>query len=121
MDAEVAKYIEALKEEDWEVRYHAATALGSIGDSSAIPALLETLKDEEGNVHPFAANKTVALPRKVLASTGLSPKQKLEALNALRRVIYSRYARSILFDGLKPFATLVTKDFSPSRERFCVT
>ncbi|MBM3242164.1 HEAT repeat domain-containing protein [Candidatus Poribacteria bacterium] len=50
--------IEALSDENWQVRLNAAVALGQIGDSAAVPALIAALNDEAWEVR---ANATVAL------------------------------------------------------------
>jgi HEAT repeat protein len=50
----IAEYIEALKDYDTYTRYHAAEALGKIGDASAIPALIEALKDWNGGIRKNA-------------------------------------------------------------------
>ncbi len=47
--------IEALKDEDSEVRWRAALALGKIGDKSAVPVLIKSLKDERFVVRYSAA------------------------------------------------------------------
>ena len=53
----ISYLIEALKDEDWCVRYFAAIALGDIGPEAkkAVPALIEALKDEDENVRGNAA------------------------------------------------------------------
>ena len=46
---------EALKDKDTKVRMNAASALGEIGDKSAIPLLKEALKDKSESVKIYAA------------------------------------------------------------------
>jgi HEAT repeat protein len=47
--------IQALKDEDENVRKAAAEALGELGDRRAVPALIQALKDEDGSVRGAAA------------------------------------------------------------------
>ena len=50
--------IEALSDENWQVRLNAAVALGEIGNPTATPALIAALNDENWEVR---ANVTIAL------------------------------------------------------------
>lgn len=45
-ESEIQRHINKLKGEEWIVRREAAEALGVIGDKSAVPALIEALKDD---------------------------------------------------------------------------
>jgi hypothetical protein len=86
------------KSEDWfsreYERYHAAEALGNIGNASAVPALIEALEDKYWSVRRYAASalrkigNSEILPRNVLANSQLSPQQRVDVLNRLRRVRY---------------------------------
>ena len=51
----VPALIEALKNEDSEVRWEAAIVLRKAGDKSAVPALTEALKDKDSEVRRKAA------------------------------------------------------------------
>jgi HEAT repeat protein len=53
----VSVLIEALKDDEGEVRWHAAWVLSKIPSQAkdAVPALIEALKDEEGEVRRLAA------------------------------------------------------------------
>jgi HEAT repeat protein len=53
----VSVLIENLKDEEGEVRWHAAWVLSKIASQAkdAVPALIEALKDEEGEVRRLAA------------------------------------------------------------------
>ncbi|MBD3190595.1 MAG: TIR domain-containing protein [Candidatus Heimdallarchaeota archaeon] len=60
--------IEALKDEDWWVRERAAIALGEMGEK-AVPALIESLKDEErGEVRRRAAFALGEIGEKAIAA-----------------------------------------------------
>ena len=59
----VPALLEALKDEDVDVRQAAAEALGKLGDSRSVPALVEALKDEIADVRRTAAE---ALEEKLL-------------------------------------------------------
>ena len=50
----VPSLIEALGDEDWDVRREAAWALGEIGDARAVPSLIEALRDEDWRVREAA-------------------------------------------------------------------
>ncbi|WP_292782031.1 HEAT repeat domain-containing protein, partial [Nostoc sp. NMS9] len=49
------KLIAALKDSDYNVRYHAAKALGKIGNAEAVPELIAALKDSDSDVRRYAA------------------------------------------------------------------
>ena len=53
----VPALIQALKDEDWRVRYDAAKTLGQIGPEAkaAVPALAQALKDGDWHVRQSAA------------------------------------------------------------------
>lgn len=51
---EIEKYIALLKDRDDRIRMNAVTALGKIGDVSAVPAIIETLNDAYSNVRKMA-------------------------------------------------------------------
>jgi hypothetical protein len=53
--AEALKYIHALKNEDWQVRFSAAEALAKIGDPQAVEPLLAVLWDVKWRVRYVAA------------------------------------------------------------------
>ncbi len=55
--------IEALSNENWQVRLNAAVALGEIGNPTATPALIAALNDGNWEVR---ANVTIALGKGVL-------------------------------------------------------
>jgi HEAT repeat protein len=77
----VPALMEALKDENGDVRYAAALALGKIGDPQAVPALIEALKDKEGDA------RVIAIVAKALAKIG-DPQAipaLLEALNDEKR------------------------------------
>jgi HEAT repeat protein len=57
---EIEEHIEALKDEDENVRYSAAKALRWIGDERAVEPLIEALKDEDENVR-YSAAKALGL------------------------------------------------------------
>jgi HEAT repeat protein len=48
--------IEALRDEDGDVSWHAASALGEIGDARAVEPLIKALRDEDGDVSWHAAS-----------------------------------------------------------------
>lgn len=52
--AAVPQLLQALKDERWQVREHAADILGLIADEAAIPFLIDVLQDEQWQVR-FAA------------------------------------------------------------------
>jgi HEAT repeat protein len=52
----VGTLVRALKDEDYFVRWNSAVALGEIGDKEAVPALMETLADENIDVRKAAAD-----------------------------------------------------------------
>jgi HEAT repeat protein len=93
---EVAEALQALKDEDWQVRMAAATAIEGIGPraSLAIPSLIQTLEeDEREDVRQAAA---VAL-----GGVGLATK---EAISALVRALddrsdYVRWAAAKALDA----------------------
>lgn len=55
--------IRALKDEDEDIRYWVAEALGKIGDNRAVGPLIEALKDENSYVRYRAAKALGACPR----------------------------------------------------------
>jgi HEAT repeat protein len=91
---QIAHHIARLKHENHDVRNSAAEALGEIGDATAVPALVEALKDGAYSVRKSVARalgkigNSVTLPRKVLASSQLSAQNKIDVLEAVRRIQY---------------------------------
>lgn len=57
-ESAVPLLIEALSDEDWQLRLNAVVALDQIGDPTATPALITALSDENWEVR---ANSTIAL------------------------------------------------------------
>jgi len=58
--------IEALRQEDWRVRWEAVKALGNIADPAAAPALVRALEDKRSDVRWLAAEGLIALQDKGL-------------------------------------------------------
>jgi hypothetical protein len=91
----VPALVEALKDVKSSVRNDAAIALGKIGDVSAVPVLLEVLKNSDEGVRRCAVEglqklgDSETLPRKILAVSQLSTQERIEILDALRRVRYN--------------------------------
>lgn len=52
----VGTLVRALRDEDYFVRWNSVVALGEIGDKEAVPALMETLTDENIDVRKAAAD-----------------------------------------------------------------
>ncbi|MCW3097793.1 MAG: lyase [Chthonomonadaceae bacterium] len=83
--------IQVLPDEDDYVRREVAAALNKIG-TSAVPALIEALKDKEGRVRWRAAEAlkrigdSDTLPRKILASSRWSARERIDVLEKLRHV-----------------------------------
>jgi len=77
-----AGLIESLKEEDPEIRYWAADALGKIGSASAVPALIAALRDPLDGVRMSACvalgdlKAQEALPELIDLMTGKTPSGK---------------------------------------------
>ncbi|RME00354.1 MAG: TIR domain-containing protein, partial [Bacteroidetes bacterium] len=57
----VLHLIQALNDEESDVRYYAAWALGKIGDAQAVPQLIQALKDEDRGVRRAAAEALVKI------------------------------------------------------------
>lgn len=114
-DKQVRKYAPALNEalhaREKQVRKYATLALERIGDVSAVPALIEALKDSDPSVRSGAASAmkkigdSVTLPRKLLAASQFSVQQRIELLDALRRVRFqqTRY----IFPGIRTLCQTV--------------
>ncbi len=92
----VALLCAALKDEEPLVREIVASALGKIEEGEAVSALIESLQDADVNVQLQAAKSlnrlgdSFTLPRKVIACSKLSAQQRIDALEALRRVRFKR-------------------------------
>ena len=90
----VPALIETLRDDHMGIRSSAAGALGKIGDVCAVPALIKRLKDEMDAVRCHAAHAlskigdSVTLPRKILAASNFSAKERVEIVDRLRRVRY---------------------------------
>lgn len=90
--AAVPALIRALKQPLSAIRFEAAFALGEIGDASAASGLIEVLQDRDEMVRRVAASAlskigdAKTLPRKVVCNTRLSAQEKINLLEALRRV-----------------------------------
>jgi len=85
-----------IKDEKWGVREAAAWALGKIGDQQAVPALLETLKDEDEDVR-WAA--TMALWKLLPASPPQNKKKRRvwqKVLASIRRAARRKKERELL-------------------------
>jgi hypothetical protein len=54
-DPQIARYIEKLQDEDWNVRKHAVLTLGRTGDAAVVPALVGSLQDTFASVRASAA------------------------------------------------------------------
>ena len=55
-ESQLSLFIELLKSPSANVREHAASALGELGNRQAVPALIEALKDEEAVVREHVAS-----------------------------------------------------------------
>ena len=57
IEQEIEELIQALQDDDEDVRYHAAFALGEIGEGAveAVPALIQALQDDDEGVRYHAA------------------------------------------------------------------
>ncbi len=92
----VALLCAALKDEEPLVREIVASALGKIGEGEAVPSLIESLQDADANVQLQVAKSlnrlgdSFTLPRKVIACSQFSAQQRINALEALRRVRFKR-------------------------------
>jgi HEAT repeat protein len=90
--------IEALSNDDWYVRTHAAKALGKIGDATAVKALIELLSDKNPQVRLSGVEALAALKAKqalpylqrvakedqaIAFSTIVVGKQALEAIDEI--------------------------------------
>lgn len=88
----VPELVEATKDKNEDIRKNAVEALGIIGDVLAVPALLEALKDKSDIVRVEALTALLnngndtTLPRRILGDQRLSPQQKAETLQKLRRI-----------------------------------
>lgn len=77
VDVPIPVLIEALKDDEGEIRWYAAWALSRIGSEAklAVEALIEALKDEEGEVRILAAKALssmesgIAIPLPVLVES----------------------------------------------------
>ena len=73
-------------------RDEAADALGQIGDVSAVPVLIEMLKDTDGSVRSHCARAlgeigdSMTLPRKIVAYAQLPVRERINLLEMLRRI-----------------------------------
>jgi hypothetical protein len=88
---EIVRNVKRLKDENLMVRRDAEVALWKVG-ISAVPVLIEALYAEDLEVRKNAAfalremGDSETLPRNIIATLQFSAQQKIEVLDALRRV-----------------------------------
>ncbi|MDH3948758.1 MAG: protein kinase, partial [Gammaproteobacteria bacterium] len=96
----VAKLIEALKDDDWWVRERAADALANMGDTKAVPALIEMLQTQ-----PESAAVAIKALAQLEDSAAIEPivdalndqdmKVKKEAMHALKGLTDAQHLEQV--------------------------
>ncbi|WP_414620643.1 HEAT repeat domain-containing protein, partial [Calothrix sp. CCY 0018] len=81
----VEKLIKALQDEDSDVRWYAASALGKIGDKDAVQPLIKALKDEDFLVRMYAAEALGKIEDKAAIKPLINALQHDDSVVRIRR------------------------------------